>query len=168
MKNRRHSWSVLLMVSLSLAVSGAVLAQEHPMGQNVAEMKLGPVPGLPTCATGSVQNGDPMKGSSIIYGKLAAGCTIPWHWHTPNEHLMIVTGTARMDTKDGKPLTLRAGGFAMLPSHHAHQFACAKGCTIYVYSDAPFDIHYVNAGGNEISPDDALKPLKEKAAKPPM
>jgi len=137
----------MLMVSLTLLIAGVALAQEHAMGQNVAEMKLRTVPGLPTCATGAVQSGDPTKGPSIIYSKMTAGCTIPWHWHTPNEHLMMVTGTARMDMKNGQPLTLRAGGFAMMPSHHVHQFSCAKGCTLYIYSDGPFDIHYVNAGG---------------------
>src|SRR5882762_3355670 len=97
--------SIMLMVLLTLLIAGVALAQEHAMGQNVAEMKLGTVPGLPTCATGAVQSGDPTKGPSIIYSKMTAGCTIPWHWHTPNEHLMMVTGTARMDTKDGQPLT---------------------------------------------------------------
>ncbi len=154
--------SIVLTLSLLLPIGSIALAE------NVAQMKVGPVPGLPTCATGSVQNGDPSKGPSIIYAKMAAGCTIPWHWHTPNENLMIVTGTARMEMKDGKPLTLGPGAYALMPSHHVHQFSCAKGCTLYVYSDAAFDIHYVNAGGSEISPDDAMKPLKETAAKPPM
>lgn len=159
--------SILLMVWLILSLAGVALAQQ-PMGHNVADMKLGAVPGLPTCATGSVASGDPTKGPSIIYSKLAAGCTIPWHWHTPNENLIIVTGTARMEMKDGKPLTLRAGAYALMPSHHVHQFSCPTGCTLYVYSDAAFDIHYMNAAGSEISPDDAMKPFKETAAKPPM
>ena len=154
--------SIVLTLSLLLPIGSIALAE------NVAQMKIGPVPRLPTCATGSVQNGDPAKGPSIIYAKMAAGCTIPWHWHTPNENVMIVTGTARMEMKDGKPLTLGPGAYALMPSHHVHQFSCAKGCTLYVYSDAAFDIHYVNAGGDEISPDDAMKPLKETAAKPPM
>ena len=168
MLNRRHWGSILLMVWLLLSAAGAALAQEHAMGQNVADMKLTTVPGLPTCATGAVQSGDPTKGSFIIYAKIAAGCTIPWHWHTASENLMVVTGAARVDTKDGKPLTLRAGGFAMMPARHLHQFSCAKPCTLFVSSDGAFDIHYVNASGNEIPPDDALKALHETAAKPPM
>ena len=154
--------SIVLTLSLLLPIGSIALAE------NVAQMKVGPVPGLPTCATGSVQNGDPAKGPSIIHAKMAAGCTIPWHWHTPNENVMMVTGTARMEMKDGKPLRLDPGAYTLMPSHHVHQFSCAKGCTLYLYADAPFDIHYVNAGGSEISPDDAMKPLKETAAKPPM
>jgi quercetin dioxygenase-like cupin family protein len=133
----------------------------------MAGMKFATVPGLPTCAPGSVQSGDPARGPSIILGKLAAGCAIPWHWHTPNEHVMLVSGAGSMELKDGKPLTLRAGGFALMPSRHVHRFRCTASCTLYVYSDAALDIHYVDGQGNEIPPDAALKAVKETAAKPP-
>lgn len=163
-----HRYTILalaLLLSMACLVNGQETAV-HPAARNVAEMKFGPVPGFPTCASGSVQNGDPTKGPSIILGKLKAGCSIPWHWHTPNEHLMMVTGTARAEAKDGKPFTLRAGGFALMPSHHVHQFRCTTACTLYVYSDTAFDIHYVDAKGSEISPGDALKAVKETATNP--
>ncbi len=146
-------------------VSISASAQEMTSsGRNLAEMKLTTIPGLPTCALGSVQSGNPTNASSIIFAKLPAGCSIPWHWHTPTEHVMIVSGVVRLDMKDAKSLTLRAGGFAMLPSHHVHQARCPQACTMYIYSDVAFDIHYVNAQGNEISPAEALKGVREKAA----
>ena len=101
---------MILAVALFLSLAGLANGQSHPMGQNLADIKFGPVPGLPTCAPGAVQSGDPTKGPSILIGKLAAGCAIPWHWHTPGEHLMMVSGTAKIETKDGKPFTLRAAG----------------------------------------------------------
>ena len=122
------------------------------------------VPGLPTCATGSVQKGDPTKGPSIILSKIAAGCSIPWHWHTPNEHLMLVSGVANVQMKDGKPVALRPGGFALMPSHHVHQFSCSGPCVLYVYADAAFDLHYVDGQGQDIPPDQALKAVKETVA----
>lgn len=157
----------LFTLSLTLFISAPAQGQEpggKSTGQNIAEMKFVPVPGLPTCAPGSVQSGDPTKGPSIILAKVATGCLIPWHWHTPNEHLMLVSGVARLEMKDGKPFTLRAGAFAMMPSRHVHQFLCEKACLLYVYSDAAFDIHYVDRQGNEITPAEALKAVKEKAA----
>ena len=119
-------------------------------GQNVNEMTFANVPGLPKCVLGSVQNGDPTKGLSIVFSKIAPGCVIPWQWHTANEHLMMVSGVARIAMKDGKSLTLRRGGFAQMPSRHVHQFRCEGACSLFVYSDAAFDIHYVDAQGNEI------------------
>ena len=154
----------LLTAVCILFVSLSASAQEMTSsGRNAAEMKFTTIPGLPTCAVGSVQSGNPMNAASIIYAKAPTGCSIPWHWHTP-EHVMVVTGVARLDMKDAKSLVLRSGGFAMLPSKHVHQFRCQTACSIYIYSDFAFDILYVNAKGDEISPADALKAVKEKAA----
>ena len=38
---------------------------------------------------------------------------------------------------------------------------------LYVNSDAAFDMHFVDADGKDISPDEALKKVHEVAAKPP-
>ena len=168
MSNRSQwSWATLI-VALTLCLAGSLRGQGgagQPAALNMSEMKFVSIPGLPTCSTGSVQSGEPTKGPSIILAKMAAGCSFPWHWHTPNEHLMMVTGAGLVEMKGGKPLTLSAGGFAMMPSHHVHQFSCAGPCTLYVYSDAAFDMHYVDAQGREMSPDAALKAVKEVAAK---
>lgn len=154
----------LFMLLAPLSISTAVQAQEMgtKSGQNVTEMTFTNIPGLPTCTVGSVQNGDPAKGPSIVFAKIDAGCVIPWHWHTPSEHLMMVSGVARIEMKDGKPLTLESGGYALMPSRHAHQFRCERACSLYIYSDAAFDIHYVDAQGNEISVEDALKYTMKK------
>jgi len=100
----------------------------------------------------------------MIVAKAMTGCVFPWHWHTPNEHVIIVSGMASLQMKDAKPVTLTAGAFALMPSHHVHQFKCPRTCVLYVYSDAAFDMHYVDKQGNEISPADAMKPVREKAA----
>lgn len=172
MRRRGQFFWSMFAVSLALFVSASAQGQSahgkemagKSAGQNVGEMKFTTIPGLPTCAKGSVQSGDPTKGSSIIFAKVAAGCSIPWHWHTPGEHLMMVSGSARLDMKDGKSLTLRPGGFALMPPHHVHQFRCAGPCQLYIYSDVAFDIHYVNGKGDEMSPAEALKAVREKAA----
>lgn len=168
MKSRVRSLWLAIAVSSCFALAGDAPAQEamsQPMGHNTAEMKFVTIPALPTCAVGSVLSGDPSKGPSTLYAKVAAGCSIPWHWHTPNEQLMIASGTAVVDVKGGSPLTLKPGGFAMMPSRHVHQFKCQGGaCAFYIVSDAAFDIHYVDGQGQEISPADALKAVKETAA----
>jgi quercetin dioxygenase-like cupin family protein len=133
-------------------------------GHNVADMSFAPLPGLPSCVQGSVQNGDPSKSGSIIFAKASAGCVIPWHWHTPNEHVMMVSGAAHVEMKDGTPFTLKAGGFALLPSKHVHQFRCEKVCQLYIYSDTVFDIHYVNEEGKDLTLEDALEKVKKATA----
>ena len=161
----RLFWTVSCLAVI-LFVSASARGQEMTAqpGTNMETMKFVTVPPFPTCATASVTSGDPTKGSSFILAKGTAGCTFPWHWHTPNEHLMMVSGTASLEMKDGKAVTLRAGAFALMPSHHVHQFKCLSACALYVYSDTAFDMHYVDQQGNEISPADALKPLRETPA----
>jgi quercetin dioxygenase-like cupin family protein len=158
-----------LPLGVLLLLAAPATAQTHASAaaRNLAEMSFTPVPGLPTCATGAVQAGNPATGPSVIASKMAAGCIVPWHWHSPNEHLMLVSGSARVEMKDGKPFTLQAGGFALLPSKHVHQFRCEQACLLYVYSDAAFDTHYVDAKGTEISAAEALAAVKETAAMPP-
>ncbi len=165
MKNHSLLSRAALTMASIVSLAGFASAQEvGAVARNMAEMKFVTIPPLPTCATGSVQSGDPTKGASVILARAAAGCTFPWHWHTPTEQVMMVRGAGRVQMKDGKPVTLKAGGFALMPSHHIHEFRCTESCVLFIYSDAAFDMHYVDAQGIEIPPDQALKAVKETAA----
>ena len=134
------------------------IAHGEEMGvlRKLSENKLAPMAGLPPCIAMAVESGDPSKGPSVIVFKGTAGCLIPWHWHTPTEHVMIVSGSAKVEMKGGSSATLGPGGYAMMPSKHVHQFTCTSACSGFINSDVAFDIHYLDAGGKEISPDAAL------------
>ena len=121
-----------------------------------ASSKFANLPGLPACATISVQRGDPSKGPAVVLLKTKTGCVIPWHWHTADEQLMMVSGGAKVAMKDGASFNFRPGDFAFLPAKHAHQFSCMATCTLFVQPNGAFDIHYVDAAGKEMSADDAL------------
>lgn len=137
-------------------------AQETAVIRKMADNKFGPLPVLPSCMTAAVQSGDPSKGAFVLAGKGTAGCVIPWHWHTGTEHVMIVSGSAKVEMKDGgKSAVLGPGGYAMLPAKHVHQFQCTTACSIFVSSAVAFDIHYVDAGGKEIPVDAALAKKKK-------
>lgn len=134
----------------------AVHAQDMGVQRKLSENKFAPLPGMPACVMSAVEHGDPAKGPSTIVFKATAGCKIPWHWHTPNEQVMIVSGSAKVEMKGGSTAVLGPGGFAHMPSKHVHQFTCTSACTAFVNSDAVFDMHYVDAAGKEIPPDKAL------------
>ena len=162
-----------MVVLASLVVVGTARpsrAEQGGMaaGKTMEQAIFGGVPGLPTCMTGAVESGDPTKGASIILGKGEKGCVIPWHWHTPIESVMMVSGSARMEMKDGSAANLKAGGFAEMPSHHVHQFTCTSACVLFIHSDGAFDMHYVDGQGKDLTPDEALKKVKETPAKPPQ
>lgn len=138
------------------------VARADDMGvlRKLSENKLSPLAGLPSCITMAVESGDPSKGSSVIVFKGTPGCSISWHWHTPTEHVMIVSGAAKVEMRGGSSAILGSGGYAMMPGKHVHQFTCTSACTAFVSSDAAFDIHYVDADGKEIPPDTALAKKK--------
>jgi quercetin dioxygenase-like cupin family protein len=149
-----------IVAALACVVASIAIAGEQTAGKNVSDFKFIPFDGLPTCTTGAVAQGDPAQGTSFIVARVKPGCEVPWHWHTPAEHLMIVDGEAEVQMKDQPALRLRAGGFAMMPGHHVHRFRCASRhttCVLYVYADSPFDIHYVDAQGTEIPAAQALQ-----------
>lgn len=115
------------------------------------------LPNLPDCMTVAVQRGDPAKGPSVLLLKFRPGCTIPWHWHTAGESLMMVSGTGKMQMKDGKPTAAKPGDYVYLPGKSIHQFSAVTAVLLFDAPDGPFDIHYVDQSGKEIQPSDALK-----------
>ena len=122
-------------------------------------------PGLPTCMKASILSGDPSKGAFSLLVKTSTGCVVPWHWHSVTEDLMFVSGQGKGAMKDGgAPIALHAGDFLSLPAKGVHQFTCIAACTFFLSADGAFDIHYVDASGAEIPPDQALK----TKAKTPM
>lgn len=167
MRTRLH-FHMTALTALTLLLCGAASAQAPVhAGKNIGDMQFNTIPPLPTCLSASVQNGDPAKGPFIILAKAKTGCAVPWHWHTANEHLMIVSGTGRAEMKNGEAVTLKSAGFIQMPSKQVHKFKCERECTFYLYSDGAFDIHYVDAKDAELTPDDALKAVKETVAKAP-
>ena len=83
-----------------------------PIVQNTGAVKFQKLPNLPDCITAAVEQGDPANGPSVLVVKGGTGCSAPWHFHTPNEQLMMISGTGRVEMKGEHAVTLRAGGFA--------------------------------------------------------
>lgn len=161
---------------LFLVVATSALAQgpgERPIVNKEATAKFATAPNRPECFQSLVESGDPSKGPSVLLVKLDPACVVPWHWHTPTEHIMLVTGILGLQAKGEKPAALGRGDFALMPARHVHQAKCqsSAACEFFIHSDGAFDIHYVNSAGQEIPADEALKgtqkppPTKPSAAK---
>ena len=77
-----------------LFCASVACADDMGVLRKMSENKFAPMAGLPSCSTLSVESGDPSKGPSVILIKGKAGCVIPWHWHTPTEHVMVARAVA--------------------------------------------------------------------------
>jgi quercetin dioxygenase-like cupin family protein len=160
---RNAQRSLLCAVVVALVALAACARDEETQIANATQVKLAPVPNAPACVTAAPEHGDPSKGASTMLVKFTSGCTVPMHWHTPNEEVMMVSGSAKLQMQDGATSTLDKGGFARLPAKHPHQFTCITACTTFLVSDGVFDVHYVDRSGNEISADQALASTKPSA-----
>jgi quercetin dioxygenase-like cupin family protein len=120
-------------------------------------LKFTSIPDMPSCASAAILRGNPRSGPAWVLLKLASGCRVPWHWHTANETLLVISGRGSLEMKEGPPLKFVPGAYASLPSHHLHRASCSHACLLFNGADAAFDIHYVDASGAEISLDKALK-----------
>jgi quercetin dioxygenase-like cupin family protein len=121
---------------------------------------------LPACMKIAAMKGDPFKEAATIYAEMEANCVVPFHWHTPVEELMMVSGTAKLESHHSAAETVQSGAYIHFPSKNVHQFTCTgkQKCTFYLLSSGPFDIHYVDKAGNEIPVEKALKNPGKKAA----
>lgn len=154
-----------------LVVSTALLVAQADNGMaygTPSKSKFVNMPNLPNCVKVAVERGDPSKGPSVLLLKFEPGCTIPWHWHTAGETLIIVKGTGTMQMKDGQPTPAGVGDFVYLPGKMVHTFRSKTPVLLYDLPDGAFDIHYVDKSGGEISFGDAIKQvMKVKPASGP-
>lgn len=161
-----HKFLCAFLFSLAASVNPSDLAaqgpDEKPIVSLAANAKYGAIPNAPECFTVAVERGDPGKGPSVILAKFAPGCVAPFHWHTPSETAMVVSGSLEIQMKDDKSLVAHHGDFAYLPAHHVHRATCLSSvpCIVFLTSDAAFDVHWVDAAGQEISLEAALKAAK--------
>jgi mannose-6-phosphate isomerase-like protein (cupin superfamily) len=153
---------VALAVAMALgrSVSAHAADTEETAAVNPQTLKFTPIPDMPDCASAAILRGDPRSGPAWVFLKLASGCRIPWHWHTANETLLVISGRGAVAMKDGTSLPFVPGAFASLPKEHVHRAACSRSCLLFNTADAAFDIHYVNASGKEIPSKKALRPSK--------
>jgi quercetin dioxygenase-like cupin family protein len=144
------------MLKLLQAVSSALLiaispltwaeepAQEPALASTFkdAELKWGPCPAfIPEGCQIAVLHGDPAKENADVFFKVPANFTIPEHWHTSAERMVLVSGTLDVTYQGQKTMTLGPGTYAYGPAKVPHKAVCAKGspCVLFIAFESPID-----------------------------
>jgi quercetin dioxygenase-like cupin family protein len=89
----------------------------------------------------AVLHGDPAKANADVFFKVPANFTIPSHWHTSAERMVLVSGELQV-TYEGQPTTvLKSGMYAYGPAKLAHKAVCrsAAPCVLFIAFEAPVD-----------------------------
>ena len=112
---------LIVVVAVSLVRMPRLAAQEiegKPIVGQASAAKFGSIPNVPERFTVAVERGDPGKGPSVILAKFAPGCVAPFHWHTPSETVMIVSGSLQAQMEDDKAFVAHHGDFIYMPPRH--------------------------------------------------
>ena len=130
--------------SLLVAQSGA---KEAPVSATFKDARLewGPCPAfIPKGCEIAVLHGDPAKTNADVFLKVPAGFTIPHHWHTSAERMVLVSGELRVTYDGEKPLVLTAGAYAYGPARLPHTATCVAGgapCVLFIAFESAVDAH---------------------------
>ncbi len=138
-------YSLLFFLGLAGSFANAqVTAQEQALTRTArdAELKWGPCPPfLPKGCGIAVLHGDPAKDNVDVFFKVPAKSTIPLHWHTSAERMVLVAGELHITYDGQKKAVLKSGTYAYGPAKRPHKGFCASAvpCVLFIAFESPVD-----------------------------
>ena len=110
------------------------------------DIEWGPCPGwMPEgCELAVIQALDPDGLNADAFFKMEPGTTVPEHWHTSAERMVLLSGTMQVDYHDQDPVTLTPGTYAYGPAKLPHETHCQGGegddpCILFIGFEEPVD-----------------------------
>ena len=113
-----------------------------------AQLKWSPCPPLfPKGCEIAVLHGDPSKPNADVFLKVPPSYTIPPHWHTSPERMVLVSGELHVQYDGYSPSVLKAGTYAYGPAKAPHKASCtASGpCVLFIAFESPVDAHPIES-----------------------
>jgi quercetin dioxygenase-like cupin family protein len=135
--------SLLLGLTGSFANAQAP-AQEQALARTAGDsaLKWGPCPPfLPKGCGITVLHGDPANANVDVFFKVPAKSTIPLHWHTSAERMVLVSGELHVTYDGQKTSVLKSGSYAYGPAKRPHKGFCASAvpCVLFIAFESPLD-----------------------------
>lgn len=143
-------WLFVLSCSVLNGLFGTIAGAESPsekplaLASGDAQLKWGPCPPLfPKGCEIAVLHGDPAKPNADVFLKVPANYTIPAHWHTSAERMVLVSGELRFEYTGHGPSVLKPGTYAYGPAKAPHKAFCAGSgpCVLFISFESPVDAH---------------------------
>ena len=133
---------MLAGVVLSAAASSAALAEGQmdivPSGA-LNWVPCDPNASQPDACQFAFIRGDPKKEAHDRMVRFKAGFTVPAHWHTSNEYVVMTKGAMKIAGEGSQEAgtVLKAGDYLFIPARSVHSVPSTEGCTFYLYVDGP-------------------------------
>jgi len=133
---------MLAAVALSAAASSAAFSEGQMQIVPTGAMNwvpCDPNAAQPDACQFAFIRGDPAKEAHDRMVKFKAGFTVPAHWHTSNEYVVMTKGTMKIAAEGGQEqgTVLKAGDYLFIPARNIHWVSFTDGCVFYLYVDGP-------------------------------
>jgi quercetin dioxygenase-like cupin family protein len=141
MSNARLLTVLTLTGSLAFA-QGPTPEPALTKGARDASLAWGGCPAfMPAGCRLSVLHGDPAKANADVFLELAGGATIPDHWHSSAERMVLVEGELHVSYKGQSKAVLKPGMYAYGPARLPHHATCASRgpCVLFIAFEAAVD-----------------------------
>ena len=142
---KKHWLAKGLVIGVILAAALAIgQAQERALtrGAQDPQLQWGPCPAFMPAGCGlAVLNGDPAKPNADVFLRLPAKATVPEHWHTSAERMVLVSGELSVRYKGQPEVMLRPGMYAYGPAKVPHTASCGGNapCVLFIAFESPVD-----------------------------
>jgi quercetin dioxygenase-like cupin family protein len=134
-----------LLIALGAAsLAATASAQEPPVSWTAGDagLKWAPCPPfLPKGCQIAVLHGDPARPNVDIFFKVPANASIPRHWHTSAERMVLVSGELHVTYDGHKTAVLKPGSYAYGPAKLPHTAECKSksACILFIAFESPLD-----------------------------
>lgn len=144
--------TILLAISLFPALAFAQSKMEPtPVARTFQDPGLtwGPCPAfLPEGCAIAVLQGDPSRDNADVFFKVPGKSTIPRHWHTSAERMVLVSGELHVTYEGHERTVLNVGTYAYGPARQPHEASCvsAEPCVLAIAFELPVDAFASDSG----------------------
>jgi quercetin dioxygenase-like cupin family protein len=145
----RHGWTTSLLVTLTVAAAFAQgREQAATWSAQDPQLQWGPCPAFMPAGCGlAVLNGDPAKPNADVFLRIPARTTIPEHWHTSAERMVLVSGELAVSYQKQPEVVLKPGMYAYGPAKLPHSASCRGDapCVLFIAFESAVDAVPVSA-----------------------
>lgn len=110
-----------------------------PKAYNLKKLAWTAVPNAPKGFKMAVVWEHPVTKAQAAFVQLPRKTSMPRHHHSPNMWITVIKGSLTVTGDDGKPMVVKAGGYAQSPAGMVHTTESKKGATFFQLTDGPFD-----------------------------
>ncbi|MDH5480509.1 MAG: cupin domain-containing protein [Nitrosomonas sp.] len=134
--------SLITIILLATSINASASDQALVISAEDESLQWGACPAfIPEGCEIAVLQGDPAKDNVDIFFKVPGDFSIPYHTHTSQERMVLVSGELVVTYDNHETATIKTGDFAYGPEKLPHKAYCKKGddCILYIGFVAPLD-----------------------------